>query len=1161
MRLLALDLARYGPFTGRRLTFRPDARLHVVVGPNEAGKSCALAAVTDVLFGIEERTRYDFLHRDEGIRLGAEIEARDGGRRLAFFRRKGRKNLLSDPAGGAIPDDALAPFLGGLGRSVFCNAFGLNAEVLRAGGREMLRADGEVGATLFAAASGLRGYRDTARDLDDEAAQIYTPRAQKRLLTQAIDRYKDHHKAVGTERIGAEAWRDLNAQLDAAVARLAEIAGRRGGIAVETARLQRLQRVTPLLHGLDGLAAAQSRFADLVPMEDDAVEEVGRRHRADLAARERLAEAEAAFARAERDLASLSTDPALAPHQDGIRRLIQGVADYESKVRDLPRVRTEQEGFARDLAEIAIRVGLADAESVAAAQPTDLVRVRVAALIEEGREVQADLGRVGRELEARRRDLASLLAARRERGPLVDPASIREDFEAIAPVLRETSRRDEAAAELRRDTQALDGLVRRLSPAIASADALASLPLPSAETIRRFGSDLDAASRRRERALDQRHAARTAERAVADRIASRRADGPVPDRATLLALRAERDEAWHGVRAAAFGEAGAPGGAALAATVARAERGLQAADRLADLFAVEAERAAEHASDLRRLPTLRDEVSAADAALAGTEATAAKADADWIALWQSTGIVPHPPSDMAEWLATASGLVERHGALARRRVDLALVVERIEAVRPALVALAERLGLTTLAGLDLALATDRVAERLRGLSETWDAARDGETRIRTTEEAVAAADAALATARERETGWRLRWEAGVAALNLPAETRIEEAGAALEAWGQVPGLLREQGNRRARVEGIRRDLALYEAEVDRIVRAVSPGTEMPVLDAATWLGTRAEAAREAEIRRDALAKTVAAAARLRDEAALGAEQAGRTLAELLTRSAVPAGTDLEPLLARLRERSGLEADIRQVEAELSRSGDGLDREALRRELDEAGPPDAIVGRLFLLGEEEARLDQEGREVYAKQEELARRRREIEGGVGAELSAARKRAAEAEIRETARRYVVLKLGALLLGNAVERHRAGQQDPLLRRAGEIFAGLTGGNFAALAQSFDDADQPHLRGQRAAGGRSVGVDEMSEGTRDQLFLALRLAYLEDFARRSEPSPFVGDDIFATFDDARTGHGLEALASIGHDLQPILFTHHEQVASLARERLGDAVDVIDLG
>jgi hypothetical protein len=63
MRLNWLALERYGPFTGPVLHFRRDARLHIVYGPNEAGKSCALAAVTDLLFGIEARTRFDFLHQ------------------------------------------------------------------------------------------------------------------------------------------------------------------------------------------------------------------------------------------------------------------------------------------------------------------------------------------------------------------------------------------------------------------------------------------------------------------------------------------------------------------------------------------------------------------------------------------------------------------------------------------------------------------------------------------------------------------------------------------------------------------------------------------------------------------------------------------------------------------------------------------------------------------------------------------------------------------------------------------------------------------------------------------------------------------------------------------------------------------------------------------
>jgi uncharacterized protein YhaN len=178
MRLLTLDLERYGPFTGRTVTFKPDAKLHVVYGPNEAGKSCALAAVADLFFGIERETRYDFLHDGKDLRIGAAIVSQDGSY-LGFRRRKGNKNTLIDAAENTLGDDALLPYIGGLTREVFCNAFGLDSDALRRGAEEMLTSDGEVGTSLFAAASGMRGLANLRRDLEEEAGTIFTPRASR----------------------------------------------------------------------------------------------------------------------------------------------------------------------------------------------------------------------------------------------------------------------------------------------------------------------------------------------------------------------------------------------------------------------------------------------------------------------------------------------------------------------------------------------------------------------------------------------------------------------------------------------------------------------------------------------------------------------------------------------------------------------------------------------------------------------------------------------------------------------------------------------------------------------------------------------------------------------------------------------------------------------
>src|SRR5271165_4925988 len=103
MRLLSLELEKFGAFETLRIAFRPEARLHVVYGPNEAGKSTALAAVGAMLFGVPERTPYAASRFPGQLRVGAEIVAADG-RSLQFWRRKGRKNTLLSGAGNPLPD-------------------------------------------------------------------------------------------------------------------------------------------------------------------------------------------------------------------------------------------------------------------------------------------------------------------------------------------------------------------------------------------------------------------------------------------------------------------------------------------------------------------------------------------------------------------------------------------------------------------------------------------------------------------------------------------------------------------------------------------------------------------------------------------------------------------------------------------------------------------------------------------------------------------------------------------------------------------------------------------------------------------------------------------------------------------------------------------------
>ncbi|NJO54109.1 MAG: chromosome segregation protein SMC, partial [Bacteroidales bacterium] len=107
--------------------------------------------------------------------------------------------------------------------------------------------------------------------------------------------------------------------------------------------------------------------------------------------------------------------------------------------------------------------------------------------------------------------------------------------------------------------------------------------------------------------------------------------------------------------------------------------------------------------------------------------------------------------------------------------------------------------------------------------------------------------------------------------------------------------------------------------------------------------------------------------------------------------------------------------------------------------------------------------------------------------------------------------------------------------------------------------DQDPPHLATFARRPGCSVSR-RCREGTADQLFLALRIAAIEEHARRAAPLPFIADDIFVSFDEARTESGLQALAELGTLTQVIVFTHHEHVATSATRALADAASIIRL-
>lgn len=161
-------------------------------------------------------------------------------------------------------------------------------------------------------------------------------------------------------------------------------------------------------------------------------------------------------------------------------------------------------------------------------------------------------------------------------------------------------------------------------------------------------------------------------------------------------------------------------------------------------------------------------------------------------------------------------------------------------------------------------------------------------------------------------------------------------------------------------------------------------------------------------------------------------------------------------------------------------------------------------------------------------------------------------------ERAERYLKLHTTARPLKWSMEKFRETRQGPMLAKASSTFSALTLGSFERLL--VDSGDQtPRLYGIRH-GGAQVEVSGMSEGSRDQLYLAVRLAALELQIEQGLNMPLVADDLFINFDDQRTAAGLRVLGELSTKMQVIFLTRHDHLVPLAREVLGSDLNVVTL-
>ncbi len=1153
MRFRELHIDRFGCFTDKRLSFSADAPLTLVYGANEAGKTTALAAIVDLLYGIEERSAFNFLHRYGDMCIGATITGGNG-QTLTFRRRKRRQNSLVDETDTPIGDDALAPFLGNVSRALFLDAFGLDRARLNDGGRRLIAGGGDLADSLLAAAPGLSPLVGLHRDLTEECDGLF--RVERRVSSlpfwQASERFAEARRRVREDTLQADTVRAAQLAANAARQDLADARAALNDLRGERARLSRLRNALPRIKTIDDLLAAIDELGPLPATRDDfpaRCRDVLERRRELAAALERLA---GERGRTREVLASLVVDDRLLARADQIRALGDDRANVIKAAADRPKLQGRIEEQHRSLADLAQRLGLADGDQVLARRPSDVEMARVWKLVHERRQLDEHRRERRERLAEVESTLEDIAAKRTAMGHVADPQAHRQTLERLAGLAERVEARDGAAAALKARERAVADKLQQLVVPVDDIDRLAELRVPDIGTVDHMLQQWQRSAQQREDCHGNRRRLNDRLRRLRTQIDELAAGDALPTPEAVDEARARRDGLWQVLRRALL-----EGEPCHVDDVSRFEIAVGHADTLADQRQREAERLATHRNITAEIATVQDELAAVEDALADLETARHGLETEWAGLWQPSGIEPRGPLEMRAWLQAREDLLQERAAIASERQRLEELSRRVDEAATILEEMAATLGLDhpSRSPLDrlsqISAAVNEMERRFQEARHLASRADDCEREARTVREAVSAVEARL-------TAWQAEWADSAPRIAVAADASIEEAEAALNAWQGVPAIEVALRDLEYRVTRIGEDQAAFEADVRAICADLAPDLEHePAEAAAAELARRLDAAIAAATRREA---HQAQAAELderhaRDEQAL--HQLDAALAELAAEAATTDVGLLGELADRLDRRIALAGRLDDERAQLIATSDGVDEAELREQLASCDP-DALAARLETLEEEERDLQHKIEEGIGRRDAAEAELSRLESLAGAADAAQEEQNALAAIAGIIENWSLARAAERLLGAAIEAYRERHQNPALERAGQAFALVTEGAYQGIAADYDD-DKPRLVAVRNDGQR-LAVGDLSEGTADQLFLALRTAAIEDYATRATALPFIADDLFVTFDDARTVAGLRLLAELGRTTQVLVFTHHRHVVDAARTGIGNQIDLVTL-
>ncbi|MGQ3684243.1 MAG: AAA family ATPase [Candidatus Loosdrechtia sp.] len=1157
MRIDRLDLLAYGPFTDQSLDLTGgNSGLHLIYGDNEAGKSTSLRALIAWLFGIPARTNDNFLHSNSQLRIGGQLRLADGST-LEFTRKKGNKDtLLKYGTNESLDDVSLVPFIPpSIDENLFTKLWGIDRERLIAGGRELLEQSGDLGQALFSAAVGTANLREVLTAMQNNADEIFKSRGSRSVLNQAIASYKEAQKRIKDATLPVSDWKRLQKDLSETKAAIEKI---EKGIETKCkvkSRLERVNRVRGAIAQRRSVLEKIQALGQVYLLPEDCEEKrkaASSNLQAACETKERL---EAKLLRLKGESESLNIRNDLLENEETILALHKELGAVEKTLKDRP----QQDGkrrLLRNEAEIILKtvrpdVGMDQADDL---RPLLNNKKRISGLaqkhsllVQNKEQAESSI----RDIEDERKSLQSALDNNTE-----SDINLKE-LKAVIAAARKSGNLEQRLAGAQKQVsvgnEVCQDELARLGKFKGTVDSVLKLSLPVSATLDQFEKENDNLLEESKTTARKKLEAEDEKRQAEQDLKALLLQHDVPTLFDLETSRDVRNSGWRlikrkyieqtDVAESELSEYARDGD--LPSTY---EKKVESADHISDRLRMEADQVVKRAELESKIETLQSRIDDLLGNFENVKARQNDFQTRWSAIWEPLKTEAGTPREMKQWLLRVENLIEKIQTAKSYSTNEKNLAEECEQLKKSVSnqiskfdSSIETQGMSLESLISLCEQRveeeEAVREKRRRIGHSLS---ESEIRLKRKQDELKSIEVEL-------SGWTQEWGKAIEGLGLKADVHPEHAGETFDNLLSFFDKNDKSEELRKRIYGMDQVKEKFEEKVFGFADSIEykrEGLEASAI--AAQLNNDLNSAREARASLTKIKDQLEEIKQEIEDADITIRNSKDQLAALRAQAKVETDEELVAAAEKSQNKRDLQKRLDMLEQELSRNGDGLSIEELEKEVEES-EIDAIGGEL-------EKVSGELKDLHGERDNLRDCRQTLQNEInakdGSAIAANASEEAEqhlAGIASNAEQYLRLQTAALILKQRIENYRKTNQAPVLARAGELFSKLTLGSYVGLRDELDDSGKPILIGVRPD-DQEVAVEGMSDGSRDQLYLSLRLATLEQHLSKGDPMPFVVDDILIGFDDNRTRVCLEVLAELASSTQVLLFTHHRRVIELAK-------------